>query len=269
MSDPAPTGRPWRHPLSRAPGLRTLSALILREMSTSYGKSPGGFIWTILEPVGGIALLTVIFSLAVRVPPMGSSFALFYATGLLPFLMFLDISRKIAQSLSFSKQLLFYPGVTFIDAIFARFVLACVVHAIVFVVVLFGIILYDRVELIIDLPGIVRAFLMAAGLGLGVGCLNCFLMRRFPLWANVWAIVTRPLFLVSCIFIPYDAVPAGFREVLWFNPLVHIVGTNRAAFYSTYRAEYVQPVYVALVAAILFGIGLALLFKWHRDLALR
>ena len=36
----------------------------------------------------------------------------------------LDISRKIAQSLSFSRQLLFYPGVTFVDAIAARFVLA-------------------------------------------------------------------------------------------------------------------------------------------------
>ena len=258
-----------RHPLSRAPGLRTIGALIFREMATSYGKSPGGFVWTILEPVGGIALLTVIFSLAVRVPPMGSSFALFYATGLLPFLMFLDISRKLAQSLSFSKQLLFYPGVTFVDAIFARFILACVVHAIVFTVVIGGIILYDDVELILDLAQVVTAFVMAAALGLGVGCVNCFLMRRFPVWANVWAIVTRPLFLVSYIFIPYDALPQGFKSVLWFNPVIHIVGTNRAGFYATYQAEYVAPVYVALVAAILFGAGLALLFRWHRDLVLR
>ncbi|MTH79698.1 ABC transporter permease [Paracoccus aestuariivivens] len=258
-----------RHPLSRFPAFRALGALIFREMATSYGRSPGGFVWTVLEPVGGIALLTVIFSMAVRVPPMGSSFALFYATGLLPFLMFLDVSRKIAQSLSFSKQLLFYPGVTFVDAIMARFVLCCVVHALVFVIVLSGIIAYDRVDLILDLPRVVLAFLMAAGLGLGVGCMNCFLMRRFPLWSNIWAIATRPLFLVSCIFMPFDSVPQGFRDVLWFNPIIHIVGMNRSAFYSTYRADYVEPVYVALVAAILFASGLALLFKWHRDLAQR
>lgn len=260
---------PRHHPMRRWPSWRTITALIFREMSTSYGKSPGGFVWTILEPVGGIALLTVIFSLAVRVPPMGSSFALFYATGLLPFLMFLDISKKVAQSLQFSKQLLFYPGVTFVDAIFARFLLACMVHALVFVIVLSGILWYDDVELIVNVPLVVAAFLMAAALALGVGCANCFLMRRFPVWANVWAIVTRPLFLISCIFIPYDSMPESFQQVLWFNPLIHIVGTNRTGFYSTYRAEYVQPIYVALVAAILFGIGLALLTKWHRDLAQR
>ncbi|RJE84120.1 ABC transporter permease [Paracoccus onubensis] len=260
---------PYRHPLTRFPAIRTIGALIFREMSTSYGKSPGGFIWTVLEPVGGIALLTVIFSLAVRVPPMGSSFALFYASGLLPFLMFLDISRRIAQSLAFSKQLLFYPGVTFVDAIVARFVLACMIHALVCIIVLTGIVYYDNVELILDLPRIVSAFLMSAGLALGVGCTNCFLMRRFPLWANVWAIITRPLFLISCIFIPFDSMPEGFRNILWFNPLIHIVGTNRSGFYSTYRAEYVQPVYVAVIAAVLFGLGLALLTKWHRDLAQR
>lgn len=260
---------PRHHPMRHWPSWRTITALIFREMSTSYGKSPGGFIWTILEPVGGIALLTVIFSLAVRVPPMGSSFALFYATGLLPFLMFLDISRKVAQSLQFSKQLLFYPGVTFVDAIFARFLLACMVHALVFVIVLSGILWYDNVELIVNVPLVVAAFMMAAALALGIGCANCFLMRRFPVWANIWAIVTRPLFLISCIFIPYDSMPKSFQDVLWFNPLIHIVGTNRTGFYSTYRAEYVQPIYVALVAAILFGIGLALLTKWHRDLAQR
>lgn len=260
---------PAQHPLRRMPALRTISALIFREMSTSYGKSPGGFIWTILEPVGGIALLTVIFSLAVRVPPMGSSFALFYATGLLPFMMFLDISKKIAQSLQFSKQLLFYPGVTFVDAIAARFLLACMVHALVFVIVLTGIVYYDNVELIMNLPLVVMAFVMSALLALSVGCANCFLMRRFPVWSNVWNIVTRPLFLISCIFIPYDSMPQGFRDVLWYNPLIHIVGTNRSGFYSTYRAEYVDPVYVAIVAAILFGAGLALLTKWHRDLAQR
>ncbi|MBD9527271.1 ABC transporter permease [Paracoccus sp. PAR01] len=258
-----------RHPLGRWPGLRTLRALILREMATSYGRSPGGFLWTVLEPVGGIALLTVIFSLAVRVPPMGTSFALFYATGLLPFLMFLDVSRKIAQSLSFSKQLLFYPGVTFTDAIFARLVLACVVHALVFTIVLFGIVIYDQVDVILDLPAVVTAFALAAALGLGTGCMNCFLMRRFPVWANVWSIATRPLFLLSCIFMPFDSVPTGFRDVLWYNPIIHIVGMNRSAFYPTYRADYVDPVYVLLIAAILFALGLSLLFKWHRDLVLR
>ena len=47
---------------------RTLVALVMREMSTTYGRSALGYLWAILEPVAGIMLLTAIFSLAFRAP---------------------------------------------------------------------------------------------------------------------------------------------------------------------------------------------------------
>jgi ABC-type polysaccharide/polyol phosphate export permease len=102
---------------------RIISALILREIGTSYGRSPGGYLWALAEPVLGIALLTVIFSIGFRTPPIGVNFPLFYATGLLPFLMFVDLSNKVAQAINYSKQLLAYPRVTFIDALLGRFIL--------------------------------------------------------------------------------------------------------------------------------------------------
>ena len=79
---------------------RIISALILREIGTSYGRSPGGYLWALAEPVLGIALLTVIFSIGFRTPPIGVNFPLFYATGLLPFLMFVDLSNKVAQAIN-------------------------------------------------------------------------------------------------------------------------------------------------------------------------
>ena len=91
---------------------RAVMALILREMATSYGRSPGGYAWAVLEPLAGIAPLTVVLSVAFHAPPLGSSFALFYATGLVPFLFYNEISTKVAQSINFSRPLLAYPSVT-------------------------------------------------------------------------------------------------------------------------------------------------------------
>ena len=85
---------------------------------------------------------------------------------------------------------------------------------------------------------------MAALLGLGVGTLNCVLIGFFPTWKNVWGVVTRPLFLVSGIFYTYDSVPAAFQHVLWYNPLVHVVGMMRSGFYGVYRDEYISVPYV-------------------------
>ena len=103
--------------------LRAIIALMLREMATTYGRSPGGYLWAVLEPAAGIGVLTAIFSFALVSPPIGTNFPMFYATGIVPFLAFIDVSNKIAQSIQFSKALLTYPRVTFIDAIMARFFL--------------------------------------------------------------------------------------------------------------------------------------------------
>ena len=74
--------------------VRTILALILREMSTTYGRSAGGYIWAVLEPAAGIALLAFAFSLALRAPSLGTNFALFYATGYLPFMLYFYSAKK-------------------------------------------------------------------------------------------------------------------------------------------------------------------------------
>ncbi|MFT7592933.1 MAG: capsular polysaccharide transport system permease protein, partial [Paracoccaceae bacterium] len=78
-------------------------ALILREMSTRYGRTPGGYIWSILEPLAAILVLSVGFSLVMRTPSLGTSFLLFYATGYLPFNLYQTVSGTVSKSILFSK----------------------------------------------------------------------------------------------------------------------------------------------------------------------
>ena len=223
-------------------------------MVTTYGRSPGGYVWTILEPVAAISLLSVAFSLALRSPSLGTSFPLFYATGYLPFVLYTDIANKISRSIAFSRPLLRYPRVTYIDAVIARLLTNILTHITVFYVLMFGITQTLNTQIILDIPSIIISLSMAAVLGLGIGSLNCFLFPAFPAWEQIWAILNRPLFIASGILYTFEEVPAGFRDMLWFNPIVHIVGIMRKGYYSTYDAAYASPVYV-------FGLGLgALMF---------
>ena len=80
---------------------RSVSALMLREISTTYGNSAGGYLWALLDPILGIGLLTLVFSQFFAVPALGTNFPLFYATGYLPFMMFNDIANKMAVSLRY------------------------------------------------------------------------------------------------------------------------------------------------------------------------
>ncbi|WP_368188452.1 ABC transporter permease [Aestuariibius sp. HNIBRBA575] len=258
---PLPKTRPVRFRTSR-----TVGALFIREMSTTYGRSAMGYVWAILEPVAAVMLLSLVFSLALRAPSLGTSFPLFYATGMLPFTGYLDINQKVAQSLRFSKQLLFYPGVTYLDALLARFLLNVLTQIMVVAFVLLGLIQIFDLRVILDLPMIAHGLAMAFWLGAGIGTLNCYLMATYPNWERVWAILTRPLFFISGIFFLFDDIPQPYQDWLWWNPLVHVIGQVRKGVYVTYDAAYVSPGYVWAIGGITLALGLLFLRRYHRDI---
>lgn len=250
----------------RFASLRVIGALILREMTTGYGRSPGGYIWAVLEPALGIGLLTAVFSLGFTSPGIGVNFPIFYATGMVPFLMFMDLSGKMASSLNFSRALLAYPTVSFVDAMIARFIVNALTQLLVAYLILGSILMIFETRTYLDFPVIATALGMAMALGVGVGSANCFLFTAFPLWQRAWSVCTRPMFMISCIFFVFDTIPQPYRDWLWYNPVIHIVGFMRHGFYPSYHAPYVSLLYVFLVSLSLTLTGLVFLRRYHRDL---
>jgi capsular polysaccharide transport system permease protein len=239
---------------------------MLREMTTTHGRVPGGYLWAVAEPLAGIALLSVIFAIGFHAPALGTSFPLFYATGLLPFLAFSDITGKLAQALNFSRPLFAYPAVGVFDAILARFVLAVLTQLAVASPLLGGILFLSETRATPDLAVLAQAAGLLATLSLGVGMMNCLLIGLMPLWQRVWSIAMRPMFLISGVFFTYQAVPLPWREILWWNPLIHVTGLVRRGLYPGYDAAYASPIYVmalGLGVALLAGVGL---MRWHRDI---
>ncbi len=265
---PLPQDPPGRLALRRRrfASLRAMTALMLREMTTTYGRSPGGYLWAVIEPVAGIALLTLIFSMGFRSPPLGTSFPIFYATGIVPFLLYMDVSAKLGQALLFSRALLAYPTVTYADAILARFVLNLLTQCLVAYVVFTAILLMFETRTIIDFARLAYGFALAGALAFGVGVLNCYLMAAYPVWVRVWAIANRPLFLISAIFFTFESVPEPYRSYLWWNPLVHVVGAVRSAFYPYYDADYVSGTYVIGLGLVCAAAGFLLLRRYYRDI---
>lgn len=239
---------------------------MLREMHTTYGRSLGGYLWALLEPVASIALLTVIFSISFRAPPLGADFAPFYASGIVPFLFFNAISAKVGQSIQFSRQLLNYPSVTFVDALLGRIVVNTMTQALVGYIIFTGVLIVYDTQGALNFGSIIISFALAAIFAAGVGTLNCFLVLQFPTWSVIWSIMTRPLFLISCIFFMFDDIPQPYQDWLWYNPLVHIVGIMRSGFYSSYSASYTSVVYVTAVSMICLVTGLLFLSRYYRDL---
>jgi capsular polysaccharide transport system permease protein len=243
---------------------RAVPALILREMATTYGRSPGGWLWAVVEPVAAIALLSLAFSLAFSAPSLGVSFPLFYATGYLPYMLFHDVSSRTAQAIRFNRPLMNFGAVSWLDVLAARYLLNLLTHVAVGVLVLGALILLTETRASPDLPRIANAVVIAALIAAGTGALNAYLFLAFPAWERVWTILTRPLFIVSGIFFLYEDMPAEVRDILWFNPLFHVTGQMRAGFFPTYGAEYASAPYAAGLGVLLLVLGFLLMAR-HAD----
>lgn len=248
------------------PTVRTVTALMLREMVTSYGRNPGGYVWAVAEPALGTMLISFIFSLGFKTPALGTHFGLYFACGILPFMMWNGLSSKIGSAINYSKSLLVYPSVTFLDAIIARFVLNLLTELMVSYLVLSFIIIILDAPASLRIERIVLGYAMATALALGVGMINCFVFSMVPVWQRVWSILTRPMFFISGILFLYDTFPQPYRDWLWWNPLVHVVGMVRSGFYARYDATYASPLYVFSLSAILTMAGLLFLRRYHSDI---
>lgn len=264
---PLPAASPEARPLRRrfASG-RVIIALMLREMTTRYGRTPGGYLWALLEPLGGILILSLGFSLIVRRPPLGTSFILFYATGLMPFDLFQRVSNATAKSLRFSRPLLAYPAVSWIDTILARFLLNTLTGLTISYILLSLILLTTDSHSVIDIWPVLTAMTLSALLGLAVGCMNAILTGFYPTWENIWSILTRPLFIISGILILYETLPREVQNILWWNPLLHLSSEMRRGFYPMYDANFVSLTYILLIALAVLTLALILLRRFHREL---
>lgn len=241
-------------------------ALMIREMATRYGRSPGGYAWALLEPLGGVIILSVGMAIIVRTPPLGNSFVLFFATGFLPFQIYQNLSNNVARSINFSRALLFYPAVTWVDAVVARFVLNTLTDVLAMLILFTGILSVIDTSVLLDIGPILSSLGLAILTGLGVGMLNCVIFGLFPVWMQVWSIVTRPLFLVSGVIFLYDDMPKIAQDILWYNPLVHVTGLMRQGFYPTYRGDYISITYTVSVGLACLFLGIVLMGRHHRDI---
>ena len=246
--------------------VRTIGALILREMASTYGRSPGGYIWAVLEPIGMIAVMSVAFGLLVRAPALGTNFLLFYATGYLPFALYGEIAAKVGQALRYSRPLLAYPRVTWIDALLARVVLNVLTGVTVFVIVMLVVSNLSDAHVVLDSNPVILGMFVSILTGTAFGAMNCVLGGLYEIWSSIWSIASRPLLLGSGIFFIMEDLPRSVQQILWWNPLMHASGLVRSGFYATYDAAYVSLAYSLGMPLLILFLSLFFLRISYREI---
>ncbi|MFT3811487.1 MAG: ABC transporter permease [Micropepsaceae bacterium] len=232
-----------------------IGALILRDLQTRFDRA-AMYVIAVGWPMAHIAIIVTIYQIVGARVWLGTDPILFFALGVLPFILFTYPCRWVAQAIPENRILLNIPRVQTIDLILARVILECVTaFAVTFACVGTLILIgsqfqpYDPLDLI---GGLAASLLFGVGTGIACSVLVAIKQRALiiVLLCNILLYTMSGL-----IFLPGN-LPAELREGLAWNPLMHGVEWVREAYYGDYHSVVLDKSYLLSVGFVLLLGGL-------------
>lgn len=240
-----------------------INAVILRDMRTRFFNHGLGFALVPIWPLAHMGLIILIHSTLGQKPPFGQSTALFYATGIVPTLTFIYISRFMGYSLMTNRPMMAFPVVKAIDVMAGRACLEIISANITLALILLILWIAGADPWPVDLERAVLAYLCVIFLGYGVGTLVGVLGLFLPFLVTLWQLLSICFYIASGTLFVASNLPDSASRALSYNPLTICVEWMRTAFYESYSDKLVDPFYVISCGtiALILGLGIEKLFR--------
>jgi len=221
-------------------------------------KNALGFVMTLAEPLIAIAIIYAIRGLLKNNNPnYGSSLFLFYATGFLPFYMFVRLSSRARNSGSGRGRL---PGETALDA----YIAATLIHSIIWVGMIIMLFLamwwvsdireISNIAISVVAPPMILLILLA----MGIGMMNSAVTRYIPIWNTLYGIATRGLVFFSGVLHIVDLQPLWIRQYSIINPLSHAIEWIRLGIWERYPHNSLDKAYLIEWVLICLFLGMVI-----------
>lgn len=245
--------------------LRVISALIMREVLTRYGRHNIGFLWLFLEPMMFTLGITALWSLTKQSHGSSLSIVSFALTGYSSVLVWRNSANRCTKAIEANLALMYHAHVRPIDIFAARIFLEVAGVTVSFVVLTSFFCFLDVIETPADVITVAIGWsllsIFAISLGLIVGALS----ERSEVAERVWHTVTYLTFPLSGAVFMLDWLPRGIRTFVEYFPMVHGVELVRHGFYGEAVRTHEDIAYFAFCDAVLLAIGLAMV----KDLSTR
>ena len=247
-----------------------ITQLIARDFKVKYKRSVLGILWSLLNPLLTMTVMTIVFSQMFRFDVPGTNYIVYLMTGIIMFNYFSSASNAAMASVVENFTLInkvYIPKYIFPIA-------KCLFVGIDFLLTLipwFIIILLTQIGLgthpasiniyYLLLPVIFLClFLFTVGMGLLLSCMSVFLRDVF----HIYGIVLTLWNYLTPVFYSVDMLPDILKTLMKFNPLYQFInGARSIVLYGT-PPDLLHFGLMALIGIITLIIG-GLIFKKNQD----
>jgi ABC-type polysaccharide/polyol phosphate export permease len=227
--------------------------LVKRNVTARYKRSVLGVLWTLLDPILTMIVMSVVFTALFRrsIP----AFPVYLLSGLLAWNFFTQSTRSAMNDLVRGGSLIgrvYLPSSIFaftaVGTGLVNFLIACGL--------LIPLILVYRVPIGASLLFLPLGLLIITAFTLGVGLVMSSFVVFFTDMENIYQILIRLLFYASGIIYSVEMLPGKMQTLIAFVPTYHLVSMFRDPLYRSSFPEPFSVAYAATCAAVALIVGL-------------
>jgi capsular polysaccharide transport system permease protein len=245
---------------------RVIGALMLREITTRFGRENIGFLWIMGEPLLFAILVGIMWTYLHGSSEHGVSVMAFVVSGYIPLTMFRHaVSKSIALFVA-NNSLMYHRQIGIYDFIFVRFLIEMIGSMMAYLFVAVILMTLDYFPIPADFGLLIFGWLLYSFITLSLCLIIAPLSEMSEVLEKFMPVVTYIMIPFSGTFNMASWLSPNVREVLLYSPFVTAMELMRAGIFG----DKVTPYYnfpIALGTPLVFSlIGFALCRRIRRYL---
>jgi ABC-type polysaccharide/polyol phosphate export permease len=240
--------------------------LVVRDLKVRYKNSAFGFVWSLLNPLFMMVVLSVVFSLVFQRATPVENFPAFLIAGLIPWNFTNTSLARAVNSMLDNSQLVkkvFFPR----EVIPISVVLANLAHFLLAIPVLLIILMFLGVmpnPKIVLLPPLILIHLeLVVGIALFISCVNVFYRDM----GVAMEVLLQAWFFATPIFYHHHILPLWLQKPAMANPLAAIITGYRDVLISGRFPDRNFTLGALVSATLIFIIGYAVFIRYAPQFA--
>ncbi len=212
--------------------LRVISALLMREVLTRYGRKNIGFLWLFIDPMIFTSIIALMWSLIRTRHFENISVVAFAVTGYSTVLLWRNMANRCLAAVEPNRSLLYHHSVKIFDFYAARILLEAVGATIAFVMLAALFSLFGLMGAPYDPLQVAVGWFMLAWFGAALALVVAPLTEVSPLAEKIWAPISYISFIFSGAIFLVDMLPPETQRIMMWVPMVSGVEYLREGYFG-------------------------------------
>jgi len=247
--------------------VRVIHALMIRELTTRYGRDNIGFLWIMVEPLLFAGLVALIWHFMYGETKHGVGITAFIVTGYIPITLFRHGVARSVAIFTANSSILYHRQVKILDFIVVRLLIELLGGMMAFVFIAGVLMVFDQFPVPTDIGLTIAGWMIYAFFSFSICLIIAPLSEMSEVVEKFVPVTTYVMIPFSGLFTLAEWLTPTMREYLMWSPFVSGMEMLRKGIWGDQITAYYYPWYTISCSVVATMIGLVLCRRVRRTLA--